>query len=99
MKNTSRRLLVTAIVAGLGIGASSAAMARVDVGVNLGLPVAVLEPAPVYAQPVSTVVVTTGWHGDRYYDGHRYWARNEWTHNHPDNRGMRGHDDDHRHDH
>jgi hypothetical protein len=24
-----------------------------------------------------------GWHGDRYYDGHRYWERREWERHHP----------------
>lgn len=33
-------------------------------------------------------VDTRGWHGDRYYDGHRYWDRAEWErmhapHHHP----------------
>jgi hypothetical protein len=26
--------------------------------------------------------VKVGWHGDRYWDGHRYWAREEWEHHH-----------------
>ncbi|BAN25361.1 hypothetical protein [Caballeronia insecticola] len=26
--------------------------------------------------------VTVGWHGDRYYDGHRYWERREWERRH-----------------
>jgi hypothetical protein len=29
------------------------------------------------------VSVTVGWHGDRYYDGHRYWERREWERHHP----------------
>jgi hypothetical protein len=33
-------------------------------------------------------VDSQGWHGDRYYDGHRYWDRAEWErmhqpHHHP----------------
>jgi hypothetical protein len=28
-------------------------------------------------------VVSRGWHGDRYYDGHRYWQRREWERRHP----------------
>jgi len=99
MKTTSHRLLATAILAALGITASSAAMAHVDVGLNVGLPVAVVAPAPVYVQPVNAVVVTPGWYGDRYYDGHRYWAHDEWIRNHHDDRGSHGHHDDNRHDH
>lgn len=30
----------------------------------------------------AVVVVTPGWHGDRYYDGHRYWERREWERHH-----------------
>lgn len=97
MKTTPNRVFVTALVAGLGIAASSAAMAHVNV--NVGLPVAVVAPAPVYVQPVSTVVMAPGWHGDRYYDGHRYWAHDEWVRNHHDDRGWRGHRDNYRHDH
>ncbi|WP_414439844.1 hypothetical protein [Burkholderia sp. 22PA0106] len=26
--------------------------------------------------------VVIGWHGDRYYDGHRYWQRDEWMQHH-----------------
>jgi hypothetical protein len=27
-------------------------------------------------------VDSRGWHGDRYYDGHRYWERREWERRH-----------------
>jgi hypothetical protein len=27
-------------------------------------------------------VDSRGWHGDRYYDGHRYWERREWERHH-----------------
>jgi hypothetical protein len=96
--NTSRnRWLSLAIVAGLATGASSAAMAHVDVGVNIGVPGVVLAaPEPVYAppppppppvyEPAPVVVVSPGWYGDRYYDGHRYWARREWEERHHDPR-------------
>jgi len=26
--------------------------------------------------------IIIGWHGDRYYDGHRYWGRDEWNRRH-----------------
>jgi hypothetical protein len=42
-------------------------------------------PAP-YGQarliPVG-LSISIGMHGDRYWDGHRYWAHNEWAHGHP----------------
>ncbi|MGI4815115.1 MAG: hypothetical protein ACRYG5_19050 [Janthinobacterium lividum] len=28
------------------------------------------------------VIIAPGWHGDRYYDGHRYWERREWERRH-----------------
>jgi hypothetical protein len=98
VKTAHHRLLVSTIVAASGIAASSTAMAHVDIGVNLGLPVAVAAPAPVYVQPVSTVVIAPGWYGDRYYDSHRYWAHDEWMRHHPNDRGWHGQHDDH-HDH
>jgi hypothetical protein len=46
------------------------------------------------------VGITVGWHGDQYYDGHRYWAHDDWMHDHPHDRDSRDqhdehHDDDH----
>lgn len=55
-------------VIGLGICLSGAAHAF-DINVNVGA------PAPVVVAPP---VVIIGWHGDRYYDGRRYWERREW---------------------
>ncbi|SAL17880.1 hypothetical protein [Caballeronia humi] len=34
-------------------------------------------------RPQYVHTVERGWHGDRYYDGHRYWARSEWERRHP----------------
>lgn len=87
--------VVAVLLGGLAIGASSAAMAHVSVGVNIGIPApvyvapqpvyappppppVVYQPAPVYAQPA----IVIGWHGDRYWDGRRYWGRDEWNHRH-----------------
>ena len=84
------------VLAGLlgvvAIGASGVAMARVDLGVNIGVPAPVyVAPQPVYAPPPPPPVVyqpapvyaappaiVIGWHGDRYWDGRRYWNRDEW---------------------
>ncbi|MGV7245616.1 hypothetical protein ACRXB1_28440, partial [Caballeronia sp. M23-90] len=41
-------------------------------------PVVYAPPPPVYAQPA----IVIGWHGDRYYDGRRYWARDDWYRHH-----------------
>ncbi len=50
-------------------------------------------PAP-YDQarliPVA-VTISIGMHGDRYWDGHRYWQRDEWMHGHPHDRDPWGH--------
>jgi hypothetical protein len=72
--------LLASLIASLGVSLSGPAHA-VDLGINIG------RPAPVVAaQPA----IAAGWHGDRYYDGHRYWERREWEehqHHHVD----RGH--------
>ncbi|OLL30814.1 hypothetical protein BTH42_15130 [Burkholderia sp. SRS-W-2-2016] len=91
MSHSRNRWLPLTLVAGLAIGASSAAFAHVDVGVNIGVPgIAVapaviaapppvyVQPAPVYAPPPPAVVIQPGWYEDRYYDGHRYWERRDW---------------------
>ena len=41
-------------------------------------------PAYVAAPPVSHVSISIGWHGNNYWDGHRYWTRQEWQAHHPD---------------
>ncbi|CAB3780342.1 hypothetical protein LMG28614_01042 [Paraburkholderia ultramafica] len=93
MSNSRTRWLSLGIVAGLGIGASSAALAHIDVGVNIGVPGVAYAPEPVYAPPPPVyvpappvVVVSPGWYGERYYDGHRYWERREWEEHHHDRR-------------
>jgi hypothetical protein len=100
MNITRTRWFAMTLVASLGIAASSVALAHVDVGVNIGIPGAVYAPEPVYAPPTA-VVISPGWYGDRYYDGHRYWERREWEEHRPDNRGWhdaRNHYDGHRGD-
>ncbi|WP_085481995.1 hypothetical protein [Paraburkholderia susongensis] len=101
MSHSRNRWMSLTIVAGLAIGASSAAFAHVDVGVNIGIPgVAVapvyappppvyVQPAPVYAPPPA-VVIAPGWYNDRYYDGHRYWERRDWERHHGDWDDRRG---------
>ncbi|KAA1012005.1 hypothetical protein FVF58_12865 [Paraburkholderia panacisoli] len=99
MKTSRNRWMSLAIVAGLAISASSAALAHVDVGVNIGVPGVVYAPEPVYAPPPPpvyapappVVVVSPGWYGERYYDGHRYWERREWEERHHERRDW--HDD------
>ena len=59
---------VAASAIALGIVLSGAAHAGINI--NLGS-----SPAPVVATPAA---MTPGWHGDRYYDGHRTWERKEW---------------------
>ena len=93
MSITRRRRFAMTLVAALGIGASSVTLAHVDVGVNIGIPAVVEAPAPVYAppapvyvEPPAAVVISPGWYGERYYDGHRYWGRREWEEHHHDER-------------
>jgi hypothetical protein len=39
--------------------------------------------------------IVTGWHGDRYYDGRRYWGRDEWNRRHRPHGWHRGYDRGH----
>jgi len=102
---------VARVLAGLlgvvAIGASGVAMARVDLGVNIGVPAPVyVAPQPVYAPPPPVVyqpapvygapAIVIGWHGDRYWDGHRYWNRDEW-YRHGGHGGYHGHGHGHGH--
>ena len=107
--------IVSLAVGALAIGASTSAMARVDIGVNIGIPAPVyVTPAPVYVAPPPPVIyqpapvymapaVVIGWHGDRYWDGRRWWDRDEWGHRGWDHdRGWdhgRGHGWGHEHGH
>jgi hypothetical protein len=95
--------LVPLLIGFLALGASGAAMAGLNVGVNIGIPAPVyVAPAPVYAPPPPVVyqpapayygapygapAIVIGWHGDRYWDGRRYWARDDWYRHHPPGRG------------
>jgi hypothetical protein len=49
----------------------------------------VYQPAPVYYGAPAVVI---GWHGDRYWDGRRYWARDDWYRHHPPGRYDYGRD-------
>lgn len=58
---------------------SLAAAAVASMGIATTASAAVLvQVAPGYVH-----VDDRGWHGDRYYDGHRYWERREWERHHP----------------
>jgi hypothetical protein len=56
--------------------ASIAAAAAMSLGVTN------VASADEHNRPGYTHVDTRGWHGDRYYDGHRYWERREWERHH-----------------
>ena len=110
-----RARIVPLVVGLLGVGFSGAAMAGVNVGVNIGVPAPVyvapapvyVAPAPVYAPPPPVYAppppvyapapvyyggpsIVIGWHNDRYWDGRRWWGRDEWYRHHGD--WGRGHD-------
>lgn len=78
-------ILAAVTIGGVALGVSGAAMAQVRVGVNVGGPVYAVPPPPVYAAPVygPPPVMVIGWQRDgRYWDGHRYWRRDEWYRHH-----------------
>ncbi len=83
----------------LSLAGLAGAAQAVNIDINVGTPAPVyVAPPPVYVQPAPVYVpppvrvVAPGWYGERYYDGHRYWSRQEW-----DARGYHG--DDHHHHH
>ena len=87
----TRRILAT-LVAGSTLVAASAAFAQA------------YAPQPRYEErdpaPGAGVSVTTGMHGDRYWDGHRYWEHDAWRHRHPRDRDpWRVHEHEHEHEH
>ncbi|SIT45818.1 conserved exported hypothetical protein [Paraburkholderia ribeironis] len=88
---TSRSVIATLLAGGALLAAGSAfAQERVIIENGHG-------PA-VYGQPHMTPVSNDiGWHGDRYYDGHRYWEHDEWMRHHPHDRDPRRHDDHRQH--
>jgi hypothetical protein len=67
--------LKTSFIASLIAGASmlAAGAAHAGVSINIGN-----SPAPTFVAPAAPVAETPGWHGDRYYDGHRMWERKDW---------------------
>ncbi|HTI17898.1 MAG TPA: hypothetical protein VL598_09560 [Trinickia sp.] len=88
-----------AIVSGAALAAVLAS------GVWLTAGTAVAQEAPVdYSlgharlMPVE-LTINVGMHGDRYWDGHRYWSHDEWQHHYPHNRDpWARQNDDHRQD-
>jgi hypothetical protein len=61
--------------------ASLAAAAAMSLGVSAAA------SADEHYRPAYVHVDSRGWHGDRYYDGHRYWERREWERHHAPRRG------------
>jgi hypothetical protein len=94
MNNKLKTSLAAGAVAIGVLGMSGAALAQVRLGINIGVPAPVyVAPQPVYAPPPPVVyappppvyvqpAIVIGWHGDRYYDGRRYWNRDDWYRHH-----------------
>jgi len=86
MQTVTKKLIFAGAIAFSAIGLSSPAMAvHVDVVVPVPAyspPVVVVRPPPVYVAPPARVyfaapAVVVGWHANQYWDGHRYWGRDE----------------------
>jgi len=78
---------------GINIGARPAPVVVAPAPVYIAPAPVYAAPAPVYVAPAPTYVaaapaarvsVSIGWHGNNYWDGHRYWTRQEWQAHHPD---------------
>jgi hypothetical protein len=91
MKSVKTILCFTgAWIVGMAAMSGTAQAGGVRLGVNIGVPGPVyVAPAPYYASPPPPVVyapypyyarppIVIGWYGNRYYDGRRYWGRDEW---------------------
>jgi hypothetical protein len=79
LNKTSRKIIAVVVAGGALLGASSA----------------FAQYAPTYGQPHMMPVgvqINVGWHGDRYYDGHRYWAHDDWMRHHPHDHDPYAHD-------
>ena len=91
--NKTSRSIIATLLAGGALLAAGSAFAQERVVVENG-------PGPaVYSQPHMMPVgvsINIGWHGDRYYDGHRYWAHDDWMRHHPHDYDPHHHGDDHR---
>jgi hypothetical protein len=93
--NLTSRTVIATLLAGGAMLTASAAFAQQDRMYGHD------GPPPAYGQPHLVPVgvsINVGWHGDRYYDGHRYWQHDEWMHHHPHDPGPPRHreHDDHR---
>jgi hypothetical protein len=94
--NKIKSIRILTGIAGLGLVTMSgfAYAGGVSVGINIGIPAPVyVAPQPYYAPPPPPVIyqsvpvyapppVVIGWYGNRYYDGRRYWSRDEWYRRH-----------------
>ena len=79
------RSIIAVLIAGGALVTGTTAFAQVD---NAMIHGPVIQER--YAQPQmmrTAVVISLGWHGDRYWDGHRYWEHDEWMRNHLHDRG------------
>ncbi|MDE1182007.1 hypothetical protein [Paraburkholderia sp.] len=87
--NKTSRSVIAALLAGGALLTAGSAFAQSDRMVNDG-------PGARYEQPHMMPVgvsINIGWHGDRYYDGHRYWQHDDWMRHHPHDRDPHHHDD------
>ncbi|MGF6775020.1 hypothetical protein [Paraburkholderia sp. GAS334] len=95
LSRTTRSVIATVLAGGALLTASSA-FAQHDPMMRDGA------PAASYGQPHTMPVgvsINVGWHGDRYYDGHRYWQHDEWMRHHPHDRDPYHHDEHHQPEH
>jgi hypothetical protein len=60
----------------------SLAVASLAVAAATSLGFTTTASADEHFRPGYVHVDSRGWHGDRYYDGHRYWERREWERHH-----------------
>lgn len=78
--NRTTRTVIATLLAGGALLTAGSAFAYDPMVMHDG------PPAVAYGQPHMIPVgvsISIGWHGDRYYDGHRYWQHDDWMRRHP----------------
>ncbi|CAG4898510.1 hypothetical protein [Paraburkholderia gardini] len=89
--NRTTRTVIATLLAGGALLTAGSAFAQYAPMVRHDGP-----PAAAYGQPHMIPVgvsISIGWHGDRYYDGHRYWQHDEWMRHHPHDYDPHHHDE------
>ena len=85
-RTTPMRALIAALLAGGALIGATNASAQQAAPFALRADMNSADYGNAHLMPVG-LQLSIGWHNDRYWDGHRYWAHDEWMHRHPPDPG------------